>query len=64
MVRQIIFVDCTDDNLITLPDTDIIHLQFPTGSMVILDSVQAAQDLFEKRSYQYSDRARSFILEK
>ena len=32
-------------------------------SMVVLDSVQAATDLLDKRSYNYSDRPRFIILE-
>ncbi|KAJ6557549.1 cytochrome P450 [Mycena capillaripes] len=42
---------------------DVIYLQVPGRSIVILDSLQAAEDLFDKRSLIYSDRPRFPLFE-
>ncbi|KAJ7438060.1 cytochrome P450 [Mycena latifolia] len=39
-------------------DSDIIHLDVAGTSIVVLSSVEAVHDLFEKRSSSYSDRPR------
>ncbi|KAJ7483512.1 cytochrome P450 [Mycena latifolia] len=39
-------------------DSDIIHLDVAGTSIVVLSSVEAVRDLFEKRSSLYSDRPR------
>jgi hypothetical protein len=37
-------------------ESDIIHLNAAGISLIILDSAEAANDLFEKRSSNYSSR--------
>jgi len=44
-------------------DSDIIHVHVPSQPAVILGSVTAAIDLFEKRSQLYSDRIRYVVAE-
>lgn len=41
---------------LTLALGDVIHLKVLGRSIIVLNSVQAATDLLEKRSAQYSDR--------
>lgn len=43
------------------PDSELIYLQLPKQPTVILDSAQAAFDLFEKRANIYSDRHMAVI---
>ncbi|KAJ7804266.1 cytochrome P450 [Mycena olivaceomarginata] len=42
---------------------DVIYLQVPGRSIIILDSLQAAEDLFDKRSLIYSDRPKFPLFE-
>ncbi|KAJ6533878.1 hypothetical protein DFH09DRAFT_846888, partial [Mycena vulgaris] len=35
---------------------DVVYLQIPGGSIIVLDSLQAAEDLLDERSAIYSDR--------
>ncbi|KAJ7690140.1 cytochrome P450 [Mycena rosella] len=44
-------------------NSDIIHLNAMGTSVVVLSSVEAAEDLLEKRSAIYSDRPRGHMLE-
>ena len=44
-------------------DSDIICLQLPTRTIMILGSVDAATELLEKRSHLYSDRVRFVMVE-
>lgn len=37
---------------------DVMHLKVLGRNMIVLNSVEAATDLLEKRSAQYSDRPR------
>ncbi|KAJ8079623.1 hypothetical protein PM082_011210 [Marasmius tenuissimus] len=43
-------------------DTDIIHLNAAGASIVVLDSMKAAEELIEKRGTIYSSRPHSVIL--
>jgi len=45
-----------------LLDSDILHLRAIGTSVIILNSVKAANDLMEKRSYLYSGRYGTFPL--
>lgn len=49
--------------MLILEPGDVIHLQFLGRSVVVLNSVQAAVDLLEKRSANYSDRPKFIIYE-
>ena len=49
-------------NLMILVDSDILHLRAIGTSLIILNSVKAANDLMEKRSYLYSGRYDTFPL--
>lgn len=42
---------------------DVIHLHFLGRSVIVLNSVEAAVDLLEKRSNNYSDRPRFVMFE-
>lgn len=42
---------------------DVMHLHFLGQPVIVLNSVQAAVDLLEKRSANYSDRPRLVVLE-
>lgn len=42
---------------------DVMHLHFLGRSVIVLNSVQAAVDLLDKRSANYSDRPTFVILE-
>ncbi|TCD61264.1 hypothetical protein EIP91_008697 [Steccherinum ochraceum] len=44
-------------------DSDLVHLDLPGNPAVIVGSVAAATDLFEKRSHNYSDRIRYVVAE-
>ncbi|KAJ7101265.1 cytochrome P450 [Mycena belliarum] len=39
-------------------DTDILHVDLAGSSLIVLSSLKATEDLMEKRSAMYSDRAR------
>ncbi|KAF9456702.1 cytochrome P450 [Collybia nuda] len=42
---------------------DVLHLHFPGRSVIVLNSIQAATDLLDNRSPNYSDRPSFVILE-
>ena len=44
-------------------DSDVVFVQLPMQPMMIVGSVKAASDLFDKRSQIYSDRARCLMAE-
>lgn len=44
-------------------DSDVIYLSIPFKPVIILNSVKAALELFEKRSEIYSDRLRAVGIE-
>lgn len=44
------------NKLTPLIDSDIIHLNMFGTPMIVLNSLEAAQDLFDKRSSNYADR--------
>ncbi|KAJ7155817.1 cytochrome P450 [Mycena filopes] len=43
-------------------DSDVIHLNVAGASLIVLSSMEAVKDLFEKRSSLYSDRPRAPML--
>ena len=58
---QIILVYCSAKRWFDLGD--VMYLHCLGKSMVVLDSVQAATDLLDKRSHIYSDRPRFVVFE-
>lgn len=46
-----------------LAESDIIYLRFPSGSIVVLDTIEAANNLLENKSSQYSDRTQSTMFQ-
>ena len=55
-VCQVPFSHEITENIKQLPDSDIIHLSAAGMSLIILNSVKAANDLLDKRSSIYSNR--------
>jgi hypothetical protein len=48
-------------SMISMPVGDLVHLQVGGQSIILINTHEAAFDLFEKRSSTYSDRA-DFIM--
>ena len=46
-----------------LVESDIVYLRFPSGSIVVLDTIEAANNLLENKSSQYSDRTKSTMFQ-
>ena len=46
-----------------LADSDIVYVDLPMQPTMILGSVTAALELLDKRSQNYSDRARFVVVE-
>jgi len=51
------------DEQLTQADSDVIHLQVLGKHMICLNSVQAANDLLDKRGQNYCDRPRFTLFE-
>ena len=49
-------LSCTKVANSTPTDSDILHIEVPGTSIVVLNSLKAARDLLEKRSALYSSR--------
>lgn len=59
MVRSLL--SCTDLGVLILTTGDVVYLKVLRQPMLILNSLEAAQDLLDKRSAIYSDRP-NFVL--